>query len=160
MEEEKIFAIYIAEKGGGVTLEIDSANLVAGRGIEGDRYYNETGTFSEKLKGKPHVELTLIQKEAIDAFNEEFDLSLTYSDFRRNIVTTGVSLNDLVGEEFKIGDVSLKGIKLCEPCNYLAERLNPLILPHMLGRSGLRAQILTGGTIHKGDSITVKDINL
>ena len=160
MEEEKVYAIYIADSGGKEMQEISSANLVAGRGIDGDRYYNDTGTFSEKLKGKPHAELTLIQKEAIDAFNDEFDLNLAYADFRRNIVTTGVSLNELVGEEFKIAGVTVKGIKLCEPCNYLAEKLNPLILPHMLGRSGLRAQILTDGIINKGDSIFVADANL
>lgn len=157
---ETIYAIYITESAGKKMQENPSANLVPGKGIEGDRYFNQTGTFSKQLKGEPHAELTLIQKEAIDAFNNEFDQSHAYSDFRRNIVTTGVSLNELVGEEFKIGDVSLLGIKLCEPCKHLAETVNSLILPHMIGRSGLRAQILTGGIIHKGDSIIVNDTNL
>ena len=158
--KEAIYAIYIAESAGKEMREITSANLVAGKGIEGDRYFNDTGTFSEQLKGQPHGELTLIQKEAIDAFNDEFDQSHDYSDLRRNIITTGVSLNDLVGEVFSIGDVSLKGLRLCEPCQHLAETVNTLFLPHMIGRSGLRAQILSSGKIHKGDSITVDDTNL
>lgn len=159
MEDEIIYAIYIAESAGKEMQEISSANLVSGKGIENDRYFNETGTFSEQLKGQPHAELTLIQKEAVDAFNDEFDLNLAYSDLRRNIVTTGVSLNELVGEVFSIGDVSLKGIKLCEPCTHLAETVNSLILPHMIGRAGLRAQILTSGTINKGDSLSVDNTN-
>ena len=73
--KEAIYAIYIAESAGKEMREITSANLVAGKGIEGDRYFNDTGTFSEQLKGQPHGEQTLIQKEAIDAFNDEFDQS-------------------------------------------------------------------------------------
>ena len=158
--KQAIYAIYIAESAGKEMQEVSSANLVPGKGIEGDRYFNGTGTFSEQLKGKAHVELTLIQKEAIDAFNEEFEQSHAYSDFRRNIVTTGVSLNELVGEEFSVGGVSLKGIKLCEPCKHLAETVNSLFLPHMIGRSGLRAQILSSGKIHKGDSVSAEIFEL
>jgi len=158
--KEAIYAIYISESAGKEMQEITSANLVPGRGIEGDRYFNETGTFSVQLKCKPHAELTLIQKEAIDAFNNEFDQNHAYYDLRRNIVTTGVSLNELVGEVFSIGDVTLKGIKLCEPCKHLAETVNSLFLPHMIGRSGLRAQILSSGKIHKGDSISAEGIDL
>lgn len=152
--KETVYAIYIAGSAGKEMQEVASANLIPGKGIEGDRYYNGTGTFSEQLKDKPHAEITLIQKEAIDAFNAEFNQNHAYSDLRRNIVTIGVSLNDLIGEEFCIGDVTLKGIKLCEPCKHLAETVNTLFLPHMIGRSGLRAQVLSSGKIHKGDSIS------
>lgn len=131
----------------------DRASLVAGKGIEGDRYFWGQGTFSERLHGKPDVELTLIEKEEIDKFNAEQNLQIGYGDFRRSIVTEGIRLNDLVGHSFRIGDVQLKGIRLCEPCPHLQKSVNPLVLPHLVGRGGLRAQILTSGLIRPGDRV-------
>jgi len=149
----RVFEIYIAESAGKEMESIAQANVLAGRGIEGDRYFAEKGTFSEKLKGKPTMELSLIEKEAIDSFNKEFTQTHGYGDLRRNIVTEGIRLNDLVGKTFTIGQVSLKGLRLCEPCRHLANTVNALFIPHMVGKSGLRAQILTDGTIECGDAI-------
>jgi len=151
--EGKINHIFISPEAGGYMQSINRATLVVGKGIEGDRYFSGKGTFSEKLKNNPAAELTLIEKEEIDNFNEEQNLNLGYGDFRRNIVTEGIGLNDLVGQTFTVGKVKLKGIRLCEPCSHLADTVNQLVLPHLMGRGGLRAQILSTGTIVVGDKI-------
>lgn len=148
-----IHSIYISECSDKEMEPISSAFLVAGRGVEGDRYFIGKGTFSKKLEGNPSVEVTLIEKEEIDKFNHEHNQNQKYGDFRRNIVTTGIQLNNLVDKEFMVGSVKLKGIRLCEPCDYLAKTVNTLVLPHMVGCCGLRAQILSGGEINGGDII-------
>src|SRR5215813_7818460 len=89
---------------------------VAGRGLEGDRYFHGTGTFSEN-KHVPDAELTLIESEAIETLAQS--IALTPADSRRNLVTCGISLNELVGREFAIGDVRVLGRRLCEPCSRL-----------------------------------------
>ena len=119
----------------------------------GDRYYLETGTFSEQLAGKPDRELTLIESEQIDRFNAEQGFSFSYGDFRRNIVTQGVNLNDLAGKEFTLGSARLRGIRLCEPCAHLAQLLTPDIMPALVHKSGLRAQILSDGEVCAGDAL-------
>jgi MOSC domain-containing protein YiiM len=122
------------------------------RGLEGDRYFHATGTFS---RGRgPDAELTLIEAEAIEALAREESLSLEPADSRRNLVTRDVSLNDLVGREFMVGEVRVLGHGLCEPCKHL-QRLTgrPAILNGLLHRGGLRAQILAEGTLRVGDAI-------
>lgn len=151
--EGNVFDIFITDDAGNEMKSITSASLVAGKGIEGDRYFTGKGTFSEQLKNNPAMELSLIEKEEIDKFNLTQKQSHNYGDLRRNIVTEGFRLNDYVDKEFNIGNVKLKGIRLCEPCSYLADNVNPLVLPHMFGLCGLRAQILSSGTIKQGDII-------
>ena len=136
-----------------------TATLQAGKGIVGDRYYFAHGTFSKKLAGLPEVEVTLVEQEEIDAFNLKARLKYSGKDFRRNIVTEGVRLDDLVGEEFYIGAVKLKGIRLCEPCAYLAGKIGTSVLEYMMHKAGLRAQILESGRICISDAITC-DMNL
>ena len=149
-----IDAIYIARRGGAPMQYIQQASLHAGRGIEGDRYFSEAGTFSEKLAGTPDREVTLIEAEEIDRFNGQQGLSLNYGEMRRNIVTRGIRLNDLVDREFLIGAVRFRGIRLCEPCAHLAKIVSPHVLKGMVHRAGLRACILTDGTIRENDAIT------
>lgn len=146
-------AIYIARTGGGPMEQLHQASLVAGQGIEGDRYFSDTGTFSGKLAGQPDREVTLIEVEEIDRFNAEAGLSLNYGDMRRNIITRGIRLNDLVDRIFLIGPVKFRGIRLCEPCAHLAGLLTPEVLRGMVHRAGLRASIQNGGTIMTNDTI-------
>ena len=109
------------------------------------------GTFFKDL---PDRELTLIEAEAIEALKLEYEIDLSPGDARRNLVTRGVPLNHLVGKEFKIGSVRIKGIRLCEPCTHL-EALTKLKLTQGLRhRGGLRAQILSEGVIFVGDVIS------
>ncbi len=148
-----IKSIFVAESAESKMISKLSADLIAGQGVVGDRYFKGNGTFSEKLAGLPDVELTLIESEEIDNFNSKFDYQFGHGEFRRNIVTTGVRLNDLEGKEFSIGGVLLKGIRLCEPCAHLSNILTKDIMPELVHRTGLRAQILKGGTIQIGDQL-------
>ncbi len=148
-----VHSMFIAEAANTALIELKQAELVANRGILGDRYYKGTGTFSEMLADKPFKDLTLIELEEINLFNQKTGLNIAASDFRRNIITKNVRLNELVGRDFFIGNVKLRGIRLCEPCQHLADVLTHKILPEMTGKSGLRAQILTSGNIFINDSI-------
>jgi MOSC domain-containing protein YiiM len=130
----------------------DSVRALPGLGLEGDRYFSGVGTFSPHPH-KPDYEVTLIQKEHIDAFQTASGLPFTSKDARRNLVSEGVDLNSLVGREFSVGSVRLRGIRLCEPCNYLAKSTFPEVLQGLVHKGGLRAQILSEGTIHVSDPI-------
>lgn len=149
----KVKSIYTCESAAQPLRPVQKAELVAGRGIVGDRYYNETGTFSGRLAGNPAREATLIEIENIEAFNERFSHDFSEAEFRRNIVTAGISLNDLVGKTFSVGEVVLRGIKLCEPCTHLQGMMADEVLPGLVGKGGLRAEILVGGEIAAGDGI-------
>ena len=129
-----------------------TVRAIPGRGLEGDRYFTGAGTFS-KTPPRPDYELTLIQKEHIEAFSGASGLSFTSRDARRNVVTEGVDLNAYVGKEFRIGEVLMRGIRLCEPCNYLAEKTSPEVMQGLAHKGGLRAQILSEGIFHAGDPI-------
>ncbi|MDF1589669.1 MAG: MOSC domain-containing protein [Gammaproteobacteria bacterium] len=151
----KVKEILIAPKANASIMSLSQAQLDAGKGIVGDRYYSAQGTFSEHLKDLPDVELTLIEQEQIQRFNDITSLDYSGQDFRRNIVTEGIKLNELVDKTFSIGDVSCRGIRLCEPCGHLAKQLGSEILDHMIHRGGLRAQILSDGQIQLGDALTL-----
>ena len=128
----------------------DTVELHAGRGIVGDRYFNGTGTFS--ASEKHGQQLTLIQSEVVDALLDE-GLQLTPADARRNIVTRGVDLNALVGQEFHVGTVRCVGRRLCEPCSHLQRLTGTALLRPLVHRGGLRADVLTSGTVHVGDTV-------
>ncbi|ARN73373.1 MOSC domain-containing protein [Oceanicoccus sagamiensis] len=152
---KKVVALFIAEDGEAPMQAVDTVQLESGKGIVGDRYYHDKGTFSEKLAGLPDRELTLIESEKIADFNQTFGFDFSSGDFRRNIVTEGVDLNSLVDQEFSIGAVRLRGIRLCEPCAHLAGVLVPELLPGMVHKAGLRAQILEDGLINISDPIQI-----
>lgn len=130
-----------------------SAHVVPGRGLVGDRYFDGTGTFSPHPP-KPDFEVTLVQSEHLEAFATSSGLAFTAQSARRNLVTAGIDLNALVGREFSIGAVRFRGVRLCEPCNYLAKQTSPEVLRGLLHKGGLRAQILSEGDIRVGDAIT------
>jgi MOSC domain-containing protein YiiM len=150
MSKGSVDSIYIAGAAKGPMVSVSEAHAVPGRGLEGDRYFNQEGTFSKPL---PDYELTLIEIEAIEAFKREFGVELEAGDGRRNVVTRGVSLNDLVGQEFQVGEVRVRGIRLCEPCSHLARLSHRAVVRGLRHRGGLRAQILTDGKIRVGDAI-------
>jgi MOSC domain-containing protein YiiM len=129
----------------------DEVRAVAGRGLEGDRYYRESGIFPENPE--PDREVTLIEVEQLVGLAENSGIKLGVSEPRRNIVTSGVSLNGLVGAEFSVGEVRLRGIRLCEPCSHLEQLTGTPVLKVLVHKAGLRAQIVEGGTIRVGDTI-------
>jgi len=146
-----VLAIYIAPEREMYMQSVNSVRAVPGRGLEGDRYFKRIGTFSKK--DRPDRELSLIEVEAIDALKHDYGINLDPGESRRNIVTKGVPLNHLVGREFCVGEATLRGIKLCEPCSHL-EKLTKIGVKHgLIHRGGLRAQIITEGVITVGDKI-------
>jgi MOSC domain-containing protein YiiM len=149
----RVVAIYIAPAQGEPTEYVEQAHLIPRMGIEGDRYYYQARKSGKDTK-TGHA-LTLVEQEAIEAICKLDGIPLTPDQTRRNIVTVGISLNSLVGWIFTIGEIQLRGVKLCEPCSYLAGRTDPRILSSMANRGGLRADIITDGIIHLNDIITV-----
>lgn len=138
----------------GAELEaVESALLEAGRGVAGDRYYHSRGTFSKKLAGTPAVEATLIEQEQIDAFNAVAGRNYSGKDFRRNIVTQGIGLADMIGRTFRVGDATLQGMRFCEPCAHLSAMLGPEIMQHMVHKAGIRAQVVATGLVRIADTI-------
>lgn len=151
----QVIAIFTANVAGAPLVTKSKVQLEAGRGIVGDRYYAQCGTFSEKLKGRPDAELTLIESEKIQRYNSLLAKPLAIGEFRRNVVTQGVRLNDLVGRRFRTGQVELEGIRLCEPCAHLAKFVGDEVVERMAHRAGLRARIVTSGIIRPLDAIDV-----
>jgi MOSC domain-containing protein YiiM len=129
---------------------VDAIRAMPGKGLEGDRYFVQEGSLSKK---GPDREVTLIEMEAIEALKHETDVVLPAGNARRNLVTRGVPLNHLVGKEFKVGEVTLRGVRLCEPCGHLAEMTQPEVRSGLVHRGGLRAEILTEGIIRVGDIV-------
>jgi MOSC domain-containing protein YiiM len=147
-----IFQILIADSPASPMVSQPEGRALPGRGLEGDRYCSGKGTFSPDPQ-QPDFEITLIENEKIDEFAARSGLPFTASQARRNLVTEGVDLNSLVGREFLVGVVRLRGIRLCEPCSYLARTTFPETLRGLVHKGGLRAQILTGGAIRVGDAV-------
>ena len=128
--------------------EVSSINVLANKGIIGDRHFKQ---FND-----PYNQLTLIESENIDYYNIKHGLNIPYIDFRRNIVTKGIKLNDLVGKKILVGKVELEGIDLCRPCKHLCEVLGQEnIIKEFLRRGGIRCQILTSSSIKINDKIDI-----
>ena len=128
--------------------EVSSINVLANKGVVGDRHFKE---FND-----PYNQLTLIESENIDYYNIKYGLNIPYVDFRRNIITKGIKLNDLVGKKILIGKVQLEGIDLCRPCRHLSEVLgHENIIKEFLRKGGIRCQILTTSSIKISDKISL-----
>lgn len=141
--------IHIADTTGGPVRSVDSIEAVAGRGLVGDRNHRRPGDES------PGRDLTLVEAENIEALARDHGIHLSAGETRRNLTTRGVRLNELVGKEFWIGDVRARAVKLCEPCDYLQGLVGKPILKPLTHRAGIRADLLTSGTISVGDAIRV-----
>jgi MOSC domain-containing protein YiiM len=109
-------------------------------GLQGDRYYGRG-------------DITLIEAEALDAFHEETGIPLTHAEIRRQVLTSGIRLNDLVKKRFRVGGVEAVGVEWCEPCNHVQGLTYPGVLKGMVHRAGLRADIVQPGTIAVGDEV-------
>ncbi len=133
---------------------VDRVRAVAGRGLEGDRYFLAEGEpVSER-----HEDLTLIATEALEGLREREGIELTAAESRRNVATRGIDLNALVGKRFRVGEAECEGIMLCEPCNDLQKLTKPGVVKGLVHQAGLNAAILNDGEIAVGDLVTVVDI--
>lgn len=131
----------------------EEITVVTGVGVEGDRYAAGRGRFSGRV-GSGQA-LTLIEEEAIQAVRSEYGIDLELSTPRRNVVTSRVPLNHLVGIQFRLGEAVVLGVSLAEPCNHLGRLAGiPGLRRALVHRGGLRADVLRGGKIRLGDLIT------
>lgn len=162
MNTPSILEIQIAEDKGQPMLSLERANVIEG-GIEGDRYTTGKGAWS-KSKPPRNIDrhISLIEQEAIDAVRAEEQIDVTFRDTRRNILTVGIDLNGLVGKKFRIGDVLVEGVELCDPCGRPGilsgkDDMRQRFEQAFQQRGGLRVRVLGTGEITKGDAIIAKE---
>ena len=155
MSTAKVIHIFTAPQAGAPMQNHQQIKATEGIGLEGDRYAANKGKWSEP-EPQAKRQVTLIERENIDALLNEHGIEVDPALLRRNIVTQGVNLNDLVGITFQIGDVRLQGEELCEPCSYMESFSKQGVLKGLVNKGGLRAQILQGGKIHIDDSIVIQ----
>jgi MOSC domain-containing protein YiiM len=153
MTQPLVEHIHIASAAGQPMESVHSVHACPGVGLEGDRYSSGIGHYSSDRRVSR--DLTLVRREAIDELRLEHGIVLEPGDTRRNITTLGVDLNRLVGRRFFVGDVLCVGTRVCNPCQYLADLLHKPVVRPLLGRGGLRADLLTEGRIYVGDAIRV-----
>jgi MOSC domain-containing protein YiiM len=143
-------AIHIATAAGAPVRPVDAIRAIAGVGLEGDRYAYGRGHYHDERVSRA---LTLIEAEAVEALAREHGIELALGETRRNLMTRGIGLNELVGRCFWVGDVLCRATGLCEPCQYLADLTGKPLLRPLVHRGGLRADIVRGGLIRMGDQL-------
>jgi MOSC domain-containing protein YiiM len=145
-----LLSIHIASAGRAPMEALQTANLIAGEGIAGDRYATGTGHYS----AFPDIrEVTLIETETLEALRRDHQIDLLPEEHRRNLTTQNVPLNHLVGRRFRVGSVVLEGGRLNTPCRYLELVTGKTVNDILIHRSGLNCRIIKGGTIQVGDTI-------
>ena len=146
-----VIKICVAKKSGKEVQDVNSVKVIANKGIVNDRYFKDNND--------KDIQITLIESEYIDNFNEISKTNIPYIDFRRNIITKGIRLNELVGKEILIGEVKIKGHRLCDPCKYLQDKLKQKNifknLSYFYKRGGLRCEIRSNGKISVNDKIKI-----
>lgn len=152
-----VHAIFIAPRARIPLVGVQSVRAVPGRGLEGDRYHAGVGAFSRWPDSGRAV--TLIEAEAIEAIAREHGIDLSGGRSRRNLVTTGVRLEEFNGRRFRIGGAVMRGSRLCAPCHYLERLVGPGTYKAMTGRGGLRADVLEEGEVRVGDPIELLPTN-
>ena len=144
----EVFKLGISANNNQPIKEVNSIEVLANKGIIGDRHFRN---FNE-----PYNQLSLIESENIDEYNSRYGLNIPHIDFRRNVITKGIKLNDLIGKKLKVGSAELEGIELCRPCRHLTEMLDQKnVLKEFMRKGGLRCQILSSSEINVGDKIEI-----
>ena len=153
LQSGTVESIHIAARAEEPTRALEAVSVVAGRGIEGDRYFREGGDGTFHEAEKTGQDLTLVEAEAIEGLAADTGIELAPGEARRNVVTRGVSLNDLIGRRFVVGEVEAVGNRLCDPCSHLQKLTQPGVLKGLAHRGGLRADVVRGGAIRVGDEL-------
>ena len=144
----KVFKIGICKRNSQKIDEVKEIEVLAGKGIIGDRHFHNLNN----NKGQ----ITLIEKENIDYYNNKYKAEISYIDFRRNIITEGIELNNLIKKKMEIGSVKILPYELCRPCSHLAQMVNGKdIIKEFLLKGGLRCEVLVSGKIKIGDKIKI-----
>lgn len=160
MWQGSVVSIHIAEQASAPLRSIPEVRAVPGRGLQGDRYFSGRGFYSDRASVGGR-EVTLVEMETLEAIfsgvvnaeGQTGGIKISAVDTRRNIATSGVPLNHLVDREFWVGEVLMRGTRLCEPCKHLEDLTQKGVLAALIHRGGLRARVLTEGTIRVGDPI-------
>lgn len=153
-------AIYIAPTAAAGMQALQQVETVAGQGLEGDRYLAGKGYYSNRPLPGGGRQLTLIEAEVLEAIGVETGVWLDPSECRRNIVTRSIPLNGLLGKQFCVGEVLCEAVRQCDPCKYLEDLTGKRVLKPLVNRGGLRANILTNGTIRSGDRVREVPLSL
>jgi MOSC domain-containing protein YiiM len=147
VDEGRVVGIFLTSEHGELPESVDRARALAGKGLEGNRYFYANG-------GAPDGRaLTLIAAEALEALEQETNIVLSAAETRRNVLTRGIDVNALVGKRFRVGDVECLGVELCEPCTHLQSMTQPGVIKGLVHRAGLNADILNDGEIAIGDAV-------
>lgn len=155
----RIAAIFVAPRAAAPMEAQREVRVMAGRGLAGDRYASSAGTWSRgDADHRPKRHVTFIESEAVVAVRRDHGVDIDASDTRRNVVTTGVALNHLVGRDFAVGGVRFRGISLCEPCTHLEEVSGEPIRKPLIHRGGLNAEALSDGLIRVGDDVRIDEV--
>jgi MOSC domain-containing protein YiiM len=145
----RVEAIFLSPEHGELPGPVDRVRALAGRGLEGNRYYWDDGA------APPGCALTLIAVEAVESVAREGEVSVEPAATRRNVLTRGIDVNELVGKRFRIGTVECEGVELCEPCTTLESMTQPGVIKAFVHRCGLNADILSDGEISVGDPVAI-----
>lgn len=151
MAPGSLVAIQIGRQAEGPLESVPEVRAVPGKGLEGDRYFRGEGSFSKNPGGGREV--TLVASEVLSLLEREHGIRLDPAETRRNLLTSGVTLNDLVGKVFQVGGIRMRGVRLAEPCSHLERLTQPGVLKGLAHRAGLRAELLDEGVIRVGDAI-------
>ncbi|TML17473.1 MAG: MOSC domain-containing protein [Actinobacteria bacterium] len=145
----RVEAIFVSSEHGELPAPVERVQARAGCGLEGNRYYWPGGD------APPGRAVTLVAAEAMDAVSEEGEISIEPAATRRNVLTRGIEINELVGKRFRIGEVECEGVELCEPCSHLESLTQPGAIKALVHRAGLNADILNDGEISVGDAVAL-----
>ena len=148
----RLVAIYTTPEAGKPLTASSEIRAIEGAGLEGDRYAEHAGTYSNRPG--PHRQVTFVEREVVANVRDESGVELAEDETRRNLVTEGVPLLHLIGRTFRVGDVVFRGIKSAPPCAHLEKLTRPGVRAALENRGGLRAEIVRGGTLRVGDEIT------
>jgi hypothetical protein len=152
-DDPHVAAVHTAPEAGAPMEPQDCVEAVADRGLRGDRYFAEVGTYSDSSRDVAR-DVTFVERETLDAVERDYDVTVAPGDHRRNVTTEGVGLNRLVGTWFAVGDAVFEGAELCEPCSYLERTLEREgVREAMVHRGGIRARVVEGGSFGVGDAV-------
>ena len=150
-----VVALFTVDRRAAPMKKVEQLYALAGRGIEGDRYFLGTGTYSKSPE--PGRQVTLIKSEVLESLKNTLEINVKPEESRRNILTQGIEINDLIGTEFYVGTVRLRAHRITQPCLYLEKLLDqPGLYKELWEKGGISCEILSDGVIKERDIITAQ----
>ena len=154
-----VVALFTVDRRAAPMKKVEQLYALAGRGIEGDRYFLGTGTYSKSPE--PGRQVTLIKSEVLESLKNKLEINVKPEESRRNILTQGIEINDLIGTEFYVGTVRLRAHRITQPCLYLEKLLDqPGLYKELWDNGGISCEILSDGVIKERDIITAQYLPL